>query len=95
MVAQFRNSTRPRPSIGNALDKTSSPNSPRAAWKRAGAIARRARDDDTSDTEGEQGMSAEDLEKYKQKKREKKADREKIARTMGLEYFLEMVSHEK
>ena len=40
-------------------------------------------------------MSAEDLEKYKQKKREKKADREKIARTMGLEYFLEMVSHEK
>lgn len=36
-------------------------------------------------------MTAEEVEKYKQKKREKKAEREKIARTMGLEYFLEMV----
>ncbi|GAB7341510.1 hypothetical protein MBLNU457_7730t1 [Dothideomycetes sp. NU457] len=90
--AQYRNSTRPRPSTGNALETTTSNNSPRASWKRAGAVARRARNDDTSDdTEGEQGMNAEELEKYRQKKREKKAEREQIARTMGLEYFLEMV----
>ena len=61
------------------------------AWKRAGAIVRRAGNDAPSDSENEEDMSPEELEKYRQSKREKKAEREKIARMMGLEYFLEMV----
>ena len=56
---------------------------------------RQAQNDDTSDTDGEHGMTAEDLERYRERKRAKKAEREEYAQTMGLKYFLEMVSADK
>ena len=65
----------------------------RDKWKRAGDIARRAQSDDTSSSESMTGLDVEERERRLQRKREAKADREKLARTMGLEYFLEMVSH--
>ena len=36
-------------------------------------------------------MSPHDRDVYIKRKREAKAEREKMARTMGIEYFLEMV----
>lgn len=54
-------------------------------------VARRAGSDDTSETDGEDGMTEEQREKYRQRKQEAKAEREKMAKTMGLQYFLEMV----
>ena len=60
-------------------------------WKRAGQIARRAENDDTSSDEDAGDMSPEEHQQHLQRKREAKAEREQMARTMGLEYFLEMV----
>lgn len=36
-------------------------------------------------------MSPQEMEEHRRKKREAKAEREKFAKTMGLEYWLEMV----
>jgi len=36
-------------------------------------------------------MAAEEVEEHRKKKRDAKIEREKVAKTMGLEYFLEMV----
>ncbi|THX62048.1 hypothetical protein D6D06_00136 [Aureobasidium pullulans] len=63
----------------------------REKWKRAGQIAKRAENDDTSSDEDFGDMEPDEREKYLQRKREAKAEREKMARTMGIEYFLEMV----
>ncbi|THZ08253.1 hypothetical protein D6C95_01696 [Aureobasidium pullulans] len=63
----------------------------REKWKRAGQIAKRAENDDTSSDEDFGDMGPDEREKYLQRKREAKAEREKMARTMGIEYFLEMV----
>ncbi|TIA64889.1 hypothetical protein D6C77_01102 [Aureobasidium pullulans] len=63
----------------------------REKWKRAGQIAKRAENDDTSSDEDFGDMESDEREKYLQRKREAKAEREKMARTMGIEYFLEMV----
>lgn len=63
----------------------------RETWQTAGTIARQAENDDTSDTEGEQDMDADELERHREEKRKQKAEREQYAKTMGLEYFLEMV----
>ena len=63
----------------------------RDKWKRAGQIAKRAEKDDTSSDEDFEEMSPHDRDVYIKRKREAKAEREKMARTMGIEYFLEMV----
>jgi len=63
----------------------------RDKWKRAGQIAKHAENDDTSSDEDSNDMDPKDREDYIKRKREAKAEREKMARTMGIEYFLEMV----
>jgi hypothetical protein len=63
----------------------------RANWKRIGEIARRAGHDDPSESEDEGSMTPEQREQYKKKKREARIEREKIAKMMDLQYFLEMV----
>jgi hypothetical protein len=60
-------------------------------WKRVGAIATRAGADDTSETEGDEDMTPEQLEEYRRMKHEAKIEREKTAKMMDLQYFLEMV----
>lgn len=59
-------------------------------WKHASTIARRAGSDDTSDSDVEGGGDAERA-KHREDRRNKKKDRERYAKIMGLEYFLEMV----
>ena len=56
-------------------------------WAQVGAAARRAGSDNTSDEEDDHASQAETREE----KRRQKQEREKYAKTMGLEYFLEMV----
>ncbi|PNS20253.1 IQ domain-containing protein IQM5 [Sphaceloma murrayae] len=66
--------------------------SARQAWRRAGAIAQQAASDDTSSSSGgDEGLEGGDLEARQAKRRAKKREREAYAKTMGLEYFLEMV----
>ncbi|KAI4719154.1 hypothetical protein E4T48_04659 [Aureobasidium sp. EXF-10727] len=76
----------------HASTHISSPGNPEARekWKRAGQIAKHAENDDTSSDEDIDDMSPQDRDNYIQRKREAKAEREKMARTMGIEYFLEM-----
>ena len=64
----------------------------RSRWKRVGAIAQHAGEDDTSDSDIEVGDEA-DRAKLAERKRAQKKEREKYAKVMGLEYFLEMVDH--
>ncbi|GAB7356717.1 hypothetical protein MBLNU459_g7422t1 [Dothideomycetes sp. NU459] len=87
-IVQYKTSTQPRSRSEHPTE-----NEARDKWKRAGAVAKRAGSDDTSETDGEDHMTREQREQYKRKKREAKAEREKIAKVMGLEYFLEMVDH--
>jgi hypothetical protein len=64
----------------------------RQNWKRVGEIARRAGGDDPEDPSEDEGtMSAEGRREYRQKKAQQKAEREKTAKMMDLQYFLEMV----
>ena len=56
----------------------------RERWAHASKIAQRAGSDDTSESEAATASQAE-------RKKEQKAQREKYAKTMGLEYFLELV----
>lgn len=69
-------------SPGRALDR----------WKRAGAIAHRAGSDDTSDSELDDAND-EEKAKIRERRRRDKREREKYAKVMGLDYFLEMVDH--
>ncbi|KAK3628175.1 hypothetical protein LTR56_018787 [Elasticomyces elasticus] len=87
--AKYHNVTSPR----SRAERTSlSPggDSTRERWRKLGAIAQRAGSDDTSESESE-AQTDEQLRKIREHKRAKKAEREKYAKVMGLEYFLEMV----
>lgn len=71
--------------------KSLSPGGTRERWKQVAAVAHRAGSDDTSESDVEDLTDAQ-LAKVRERKRKDKADREKYAKIMGLEYFLEMVS---
>ena len=86
--AKYHRLTQPRPRSEHA--SLSPSNRTRARWKRVGAVAYRAGSDDTSDSEGDV-ITDEQRARKREHKRLKKAEREKHARMMGLEYFLEMV----
>ncbi|KAL9082115.1 MAG: hypothetical protein Q9159_006706 [Coniocarpon cinnabarinum] len=61
-------------------------------WKRLLQVARRADNDDTaSEDEMDPSWSEAQQESFRQKRKAEKSKREEYARTMGLEYFLEMV----
>jgi hypothetical protein len=64
----------------------------RQNWKRVGEIARRAGGDDPIESSQDSDeMGSDERRKYKRKKMEQKAEREKTAKMMDLQYFLEMV----
>jgi hypothetical protein len=62
-------------------------------WKRAKEVALHAVSDDPSDTDGEEGMTREQLEAYKQKRRQSKQELDESAKLMDLQYWLEMIDH--
>jgi hypothetical protein len=64
----------------------------RQNWKRVGEIARRAGGDDPEDpSQDEDGMSSEERGEYKRGKAKQKTKREKTAKMMDLQYFLEVL----
>lgn len=64
----------------------------RQTWKRVGEIARRAGGDDPDDASSDESdMSPEDRQEHRKKKAAQKSEREKMAKMMDLQYFLEMV----
>jgi hypothetical protein len=64
----------------------------RKKWKRVGEIARRAgADDPESASETDDDESSEGRAEYRKKRVEDRAEREKTAKMMDLQYFLEMV----
>jgi len=88
---QFRKATRPRsPDDHPSVDSDASTVA-RQNWKRIGEIARRAGHDDPTDTEDETGMTPEQLEEWKRKRKVARLEREKFAKALDLQYFLEMV----
>jgi hypothetical protein len=88
-TAKYKNVTAPRPRATSSLTPTSPV---RERWKRAVAIAHRAGSDDFSDSEIE-GDTEEARAASREAKAKEKQRREKYAKTMGLDYFLEMVDH--
>lgn len=93
MTAQYRNFTSPtsRQERAESGHADSSSDVAKQNWKRLGAVAAHARNDDTSETDGDPGMTAEQLREYRRRKFDAKKEREKHAKTMDLAYFLEMV----
>lgn len=67
----------------------------RQNWKKIGLIARRAGGDEDSDTDivsdGEEGLNEEERAKRRKMKEDAKQERQKTAKMMDLQYFLEMV----
>ncbi|OQN95815.1 hypothetical protein B0A48_18100 [Cryoendolithus antarcticus] len=81
--AKYANATAP---VSRDVHASRSPpnGQARSRWKRVGAIAQRAGSDDTSDTE-------DSSDETREKRRKEKRERERYAKIMGLDYFLEMV----
>lgn len=98
--AQFRETNRPRPrplsqSATMASDDTAesrpSTAGARSNWRRAGMVAFRVGRDD-SDSDSDSGSEdSEDRASQKEKRQADNAKRRLEARTMGLQYFLEMI----
>ncbi|KAB2106674.1 hypothetical protein AG0111_0g4887 [Alternaria gaisen] len=100
--AKWRNATRPKPraeeeALRESLttpEERSRANSTaaREKWKRVGEIARRAGADDPYDVSPTDDEDApENHTEQRRKQNESKAEREKTAKMMDLQYFLEMV----
>jgi hypothetical protein len=60
-------------------------------WKRAKEVALHAASDDPSDTDGEEDMTGEQLEAYRQQRRQSKKELDECAKLMDLQYWLEMI----
>jgi hypothetical protein len=89
--AQYRERTRPTSRQENVAGRNEHSRA-KKNWERIGAIAGRAgADDSDEETEADEGMSPAEVEEYKRRKREAKAEREKTAKQMDLQYWLEMV----
>ncbi|KAG9204019.1 hypothetical protein G6514_001655 [Epicoccum nigrum] len=102
--ARWRNTTRLK-SRADSQQKTNQLTTPeqrarvnsvaaRNNWKRVGEIARRAGADDAPDvsySDSDDSRSPEEREEHRKKKGELKSEREKTAKMMDLQYFLEMV----
>lgn len=69
-------------------------NAARRNWKKIGLIARRAGGDEDSDddeSDVDENMTVEEKEKLRKRRYEQKMERQKAAKVMDLQYFLEMV----
>ncbi|KAI4948678.1 hypothetical protein J4E86_008026 [Alternaria arbusti] len=100
--AKWRNATKPKPRSEDAAlrDNLTTPEAreransiaAREKWKRVGEIARRAGADDPHDaSETDDEDAPENHTEQRRKQNESKAEREKTAKMMDLQYFLEMV----
>ncbi|CAG5174227.1 uncharacterized protein ALTATR162_LOCUS7749 [Alternaria atra] len=100
--AKWRNATRPKPRSEEAAlhENLTTPEereranstAAREKWKRVGEIARRAGADDPYDASLTEDEDApENHTEQRRKQNESKAEREKTAKMMDLQYFLEMV----
>jgi hypothetical protein len=100
-IARWRNATRPVsrkersspafPTDAEARARRES-DAARRTWKRVGEIARRAGGDDPLDDEEDvDEITEEQRAEYHRKRAEQKRQREKTAKIMDLQYFLEMV----
>jgi hypothetical protein len=63
----------------------------RSNWRRAAEAARHAASDDTSDTEGEEDMTTQEVQAYRKKKQDAKKELDVAGKMMDLQYWLEMV----
>lgn len=63
----------------------------RRNWNRVNQVAVRAGFEDSSDAEEIENMTEEQRKQYGDRKREERRQREKLARTMDMNYFLELV----
>jgi hypothetical protein len=88
-IAKYSNVTAPKPRVTSDSNNSAPV---RERWKRAAAIAHRAGSDDTSEEETE-GETEEEKAASRERRAKDKRQREKFAKTMGLDYFLEMVDH--
>lgn len=91
VLVQFRNATRPWTPEQRSSMSSSASTIARQNWKRIGEIARRAGHDDPTDSEDEDDMTPEQYAEWHRKRKEARMEREKIAKAMDLQYFLEMV----
>ncbi|KAM3420240.1 hypothetical protein BST61_g3529 [Cercospora zeina] len=87
--AEYSRLTRP---VSNAQRLNESPTAAdrvKKRWAQASAAARHAGSDNTSDEEDDDDHASQ--AELREKRRKQKREREKYAKVMGLEYFLEMV----
>lgn len=102
--AKWRQTTRPRPRAEEEAlrEKLTTPEqreransrAAREKWKRVGEIARRAGADDPHDAPATDDENVpEEWTEQRRKENESRAEREKTAKMMDLQYFLEMVDH--
>ncbi|GAB7364138.1 hypothetical protein MBLNU230_g4689t1 [Neophaeotheca triangularis] len=94
--AKWEAATRPLPRrLKSSMSETGfrSRSQVRRHWKSVAAIARRAGSAGSSgeSVEEDAGEDAEEMVRLRELKSERKAEREKYGKAMGLEYFLEMV----
>ncbi|KAG0651498.1 IQ motif-containing 1 [Hyphodiscus hymeniophilus] len=103
--AQYRNMTQPRPrasmdvptiSLDGSADQEGGDkhSAARQNWKKIGLIARRAGGDEDSESENsgaDEDANEKEREERRKRRMEKKMERQKAAKIMDLQYFLEMV----
>lgn len=92
-TAQYYNITSPTSRDTQATMSPTSDAQVRARWKRVETIAHHAGSDDTDSDSDLIGDTPEELAKLKERKKKQKRERDKHAKMMGLDYFLEMVDH--
>lgn len=91
--AKYINNTKPMSRNDRESMSANRAASIKGRWKRVGTIAHRAGSDDTESGSEVIAEDDEDRQRLKEQKRSQKAEREKYAKIMGLDYFLEMIDH--
>lgn len=87
IAAEYTNYTKPQSRAQRFSHMSSTTKRVRDRWAHASAVAKRAGSDDTSESELDNASRASE----RARRRQNKSEREKYAKTMGLQYFLEMV----
>lgn len=94
--AKYRHMIEPRarPSLDDAGStwNENGPSTARQQWKKIGLITMRAGGDPDSESDSvDENLSPEEREAYRQRRAQEKIERQKAAKIMDLQYFLEMV----
>ncbi|GIZ43546.1 hypothetical protein CKM354_000676800 [Cercospora kikuchii] len=88
VTAEYSRLTRPVSNVQRFNESPTAADRVKKRWAQASAAARHAGSDNTSDEDDDGHASQAEL---RDKRRKQKQEREKYAKVMGLEYFLEMV----